>query len=151
MSGPAPRIRPRLSAYVLMLALFAVGLQAQARGSVPIVDHRDVAVTTGSGKAVTAQQVGAAIAAALDNARAEGNYAWARVPAGEGYVGTLRVRSKHTIRVDITYSADRYSVLYKDSDNMNYEMKKKGPVIHPYYNTWVRGLVDAINAELARL
>jgi len=136
----------------LLASLLLSAFQVQARGGEPIADHVDVAVKPASGKALTAEQVGAAIAAAVDSERAEGNWPWARASQeGGGILATLRVRSKHTIRVGITWSADRYSLVYKGSDNMNYEVKKKGPIIHPFYNKWVTELMDEINAELAKL
>jgi len=65
--------------------------------------------------------------------------------------------------VEIVYSADKYSVTYRDSINMNYHSEAKydsrlpnsganratGPVIHPAYNTWVQELKDAIRIELS--
>ncbi len=141
----------RLLATMLAVAALAAGELALARGSEEVVEYRDVAVRTGSGKPATAAQVCAAVTAGVDAARAENRYAWAREPAANGLLGTLMVRSKHTIRVDIQCAADKYSVTYKDSSNMNFKEKKKEKVIHPYYNVWVKDLVGAIDAELARL
>lgn len=141
-----------LTSIVVLLGLMVAASTAQARGSVPIVEHRDLPVRAGSGKAPIAEQVGAAIAAALDTAKAELNFPWKREPAGpNALVATLQVRGKHTIRVDISWSADKYSALYKDSIDMNFKTKKSVPLIHPFYNKWVDELLVSINAELAKL
>ena len=141
-----------VASLVVLLGLMIAASSAHGRGSVPIIEHRDLPVKTGSGAAVSAEQVGAAIAAALDTAKAEMNFPWKREPTGPNAVlATLQVRGKHTIKVEISWSADKYSALYKDSIDMNYKVKKDGPVIHPFYNKWVDELLASINAELAKL
>lgn len=142
-----------IASLVVLLGLMIATSTAFGRGSVPIIEHRDLPVKTSGGAAVSAEQVGAAIAAALDTAKAEMNFPWKREPAGPNAVlATLQVRGKHTIKVEISWSADKYSVLYKDSIDMNFETtKKKGPVIHPFYNKWVDELLTSINAEFAKL
>ncbi len=52
---------------------------------------------------------------------------------------TLDIRT-HQAVVDITYDAQRFSIAYVDSTNLNYD----GTRIHPNYNGWVRRLADAI-------
>lgn len=146
----APAMAKVVSLLLAVAALAAGGL-ALARGNEKIVDYRDVAVRTGSGKAATAEQVCAAVTAAVDGARAEQKYQWAREGSGNGMVAILQVRKKHTLRVDVQCAADRYSVTYKDSSNMNFKQKKNEAVIHPYYNVWVKDLVAAIDAGLAKL
>lgn len=142
-----------IASLVVLLGLLVAATSAHGRGSVPVIEHRDLPVKSGSGAAVSVEQVGTAIAAALDTAKAEQNFPWKREPAGpNAFLATLQVRGKHTIKVEIRWSADRYSALYKDSVDMNFETtKKKGPVIHPFYNKWVDELLVSINAELAKL
>ncbi|MCL4802018.1 MAG: hypothetical protein KJ025_20675 [Burkholderiales bacterium] len=58
--------------------------------------------------------------------------------------GTLHLRS-HMARVNIPYSTERYSIVYKESDNLQYD----GKMIHSNYNGWVQNLDKAIKANLA--
>ena len=57
--------------------------------------------------------------------------------------GTLNLRS-HMAQVNIPYSAERYSIVYKDSKNLNYDGKN----IHSNYNSWVQNLDRAIKAQM---
>jgi hypothetical protein len=50
--------------------------------------------------------------------------------------------------VDIAYSPDKYSVVYRSSINMKYDAKMA--LIHPFYNDWARKLVDEIRAEVTK-
>ncbi|MGH6627408.1 MAG: hypothetical protein ACRECD_12885 [Burkholderiaceae bacterium] len=103
-------------------------------------------VATNSGKAVQAEQVKQAIQAAA------GTRNWSLSPQAEGkLLATLNVRGKHTIMVEIAYAADRYSLSYKDSVNMNYGAHNGLPSIHPNYNKWVQHLQDGIRIELLKL
>ena len=61
-------------------------------------------------------------------------------------VGTLYLRD-HMAQVEIPYSRSSYSILYKDSQNLNYD----GANIHSNYNGWIQRLNGAINAQLSRL
>jgi hypothetical protein len=140
-------------------ALAAGPAQAQ-RTPVPIVNHPNVAVVTSSGKPIQAEQVKQAIQEA---ARVKG-WTLAYEP-GDKILATLVVRNKHTVMVEIAYAADKYSLTYRDSVNMNYQAnyspdprspaarngpRVRGPVIHPFYNDWVRELKDAIRVELLK-
>jgi hypothetical protein len=58
--------------------------------------------------------------------------------------GTLHLRT-HMARVSIPYSAERYSIVYKDSENLQYD----GKMIHSNYNGWVQNLDKAIKSQLA--
>ena len=61
-------------------------------------------------------------------------------------VGTLVVRD-HMAQVEIPYNRTSYSILYRDSQNLNYD----GVSIHSNYNGWIQRLNGAINAQLSRL
>ncbi|MCC6608693.1 MAG: hypothetical protein IT515_03320 [Burkholderiales bacterium] len=58
--------------------------------------------------------------------------------------GTLHLRT-HMARVSIPYSAERYSIVYKGSENLNYD----GKTIHSNYNGWIQSLDKAIKAQLS--
>jgi hypothetical protein len=61
-------------------------------------------------------------------------------------VGTLNVRD-HMVQVDVPYDRRTYSILYRDSANMNYD----GGNIHSNYTGWVQRLNAAINSRLSML
>ena len=50
-------------------------------------------------------------------------------------------------KVDITYTTESYSVVYKDSHELLYDGKE----IHRNYNNWVLQLSDRIRLQLAQL
>jgi len=114
---------------------------AHARSSVPIINHENLPTVSAVGKAVSSEQVKQAIVMA---ATSKG---WTTTLDQSGaIVATLIVRNKHTISVTIPYVEDKFSVIYRDSTNMNYS----NGVIHPHYNSWVQNLVTAIRSELSR-
>jgi len=61
-------------------------------------------------------------------------------------VGSLFLR-KHSAVVDIPYSTSSYSIIYKDSTELNYD----GTNIHNNYNGWIQNLDRAIKASLSAL
>ena len=132
-----------------IVALLATAFVAQAREAVEIIDYLDNAVVTGSGKTITADQVKNAIVSAAQSR----NWQTTRAPKGDGMQAVLQVRGKHTVVVDITYSAQTYSIKYQSSSNMKYrQLPDTGArVIHPFYNRWVAELREAIRMELNRL
>ncbi|NJO67541.1 MAG: hypothetical protein HC826_00770 [Rhodospirillales bacterium] len=72
---------------------------------------------------------------------------WQMTPIEPGYVqGTLNRRS-HTAVIDVRFDEDSYSILYKDSTNLNYD----GESIHGAYNQWIQYLQTDINAQMAAL
>lgn len=152
-----------LFAAVVVASILGARPGLAQRLAVPIVDHPDVAVATGSGKRLQAEQVKAAILAAAK----EKGWGLAFEPSGK-VLATLVVRNKHTVMVEIAYSAEKYSLTYRDSINMKYSpgsdrtpydlsssmrgyRQPAGPVIHPFYNDWVRELKDAIRLELLKV
>ncbi|MEM1382643.1 MAG: hypothetical protein AAGG06_03270 [Pseudomonadota bacterium] len=65
---------------------------------------------------------------------------WIFTKLGTGHLeGTVNVRGKHTAVIDVLFDREVYSILYKDSQNLNYDAAEN--VIHPNYNSWV-GLLD---------
>jgi hypothetical protein len=156
-----------MNAKLLFGLIFAAGVFAgpahAQRQPVPIVNYPDLPVATSSGRPLPAEQVKEAIQAA---ARTKG-WTLAYEP-GDKIVATLVVRNKHTVIVEIAYSGERYSLMYRDSVNMKYSpgtdrpkaydlsssmrgyRQPAGQVIHPFYNDWVRELKDAIRLELLK-
>lgn len=133
---------------VLAAVLSVMSTQAAAqRQAVPIVNHEDVLVETTSGRKLSAEEVRQAIT----SAPAPRGWQFSE-PAPGRLIATLNVRGKHTIVTEITYSATKYSIRYKDSVNMKYS--PGGPngqgQIHPFYNTWVDELRSAIRTQLIK-
>jgi len=56
----------------------------------------------------------------------------------------ITVREKFHVEIDINYSADGYTIVYRDSSGMGYQDGK----IHKNYLRWVRFLDQDILAEL---
>lgn len=136
---------------IALLCLCLVPFTTQARSPVPIINHENVSITTGSGARLTPEQVKTAF---LNAGRLR---KWTLTEtAPNQLVGQLHVRNKHTIMIDINYTGEQYSVTYKDSINMKYGMKEMEdsdtavPVIHPFYNNWVNELLDSVRMELSR-
>jgi len=107
----------------------------------PIYNVNDQAVTTTSGKHLSAPQVRSAIITAGTS------LGWHVADAGPGHlVGTLHLRD-HTAVVDIPYSASKYSIVYKSSENLD----AMNGTIHRNYNGWVQRLDTTIRTELSRM
>jgi hypothetical protein len=55
--------------------------------------------------------------------------------------GTINVRGKHTLIVDISYDATHFEIKYKDSVNLNKNTDEDGvDIIHPFANSWMKNL-----------
>ena len=134
---------------------------ANARAPVPVINYENIAIATTSGKPLQAEQIKQAINAA---ATLKG---WTVAYTADGsLLATLVVRNKHTIVVKVDYDVNKYSINYNDSKNMKYgiidvqstivstnkDQSRNGQIeIHPFYNKWVLGFKNAIQAELIKL
>lgn len=125
-----------------VLAGAAVALAVAACATTqPIYNVQDATVTTTSGKHLSAAQVRSAIITAGTS------LGWRVVDAGPGRLeGTIHLRT-HTAVATIPYSASKYSIVYKSSENLD----ESGGQIHRNYNGWVQNLDRAIRTELSRL
>jgi hypothetical protein len=54
---------------------------------------------------------------------------------------------KHSASIIIHYSAEKFSITYKDSQMLRH----RGNVIHRTYNRWIKGLLYKINQKLMLL
>ena len=61
---------------------------------------------------------------------------------------TLLLRS-HVAKVTIPYSEKEYSLLYKSSENLDYNAEKN--TIHKNYNSWITNLDRRIQVQLSAL
>ena len=65
----------------------------------------------------------------------------------DGHIqGNLLLRT-HKAVVDINYDHSKYSITYKDSENLKYD----GTDIHRNYNNWVINLTNKIDANVSQL
>ncbi|MDR2874727.1 MAG: hypothetical protein LBV44_02195 [Methylobacillus sp.] len=114
-----------------------------ARKPAEVLDLANLPVATGSQKKLSAAQIKNVItSAALSRNWQISNVTDTSLDAA------LQVRNKHTIIVNIPYSANSYSLMYKDSINMNYAACDGARYIHPNYNVWVSQLKTAIDLQL---
>jgi len=58
---------------------------------------------------------------------------------------SIRLRT-HSAVVTVLYDTKEYSILYKNSDNLNYNPSNN--TIHKNYNGWIQNLDNGIRAEL---
>jgi hypothetical protein len=116
-----------------VLALLLVGCR-----TVPIHNVKEAPVTVGAGQTASVASVEQAIL------RAGSGLGWAMKVEKPGLIaGTLALRG-HTAMVEIPYSRTSYSILYKNSVNL----EQHGDMIHKNYNGWVQNLDQAIKRQL---
>jgi hypothetical protein len=131
---------------LLFVLVMAVSGTAAARASEPVLSVSEVPLFSASGKSLSTKQVKQAIHKAAESKK------WTLVDQADGKIlGSLSWRNgHHSISVEIVYSGKNFSIFYKDSQNMKYEVLNGVPSIHPFYNKYVRELNDAIMTELAK-
>lgn len=123
---------------VVILAASATASQAACFRCAPIVNVVDALVAGPANKALSAEDVRAAII------RAGASLRWQIKEDGPGkLVGTLVLRT-HTAVVDIPYSATSFSIVYKSSINLD----EADGQIHKNYNSWVSNLSNAIYTQM---
>ncbi|MCR4300950.1 MAG: hypothetical protein NUV51_05010 [Sulfuricaulis sp.] len=104
----------------------------------PVLNIEDAAVVTGKSQA-SADEVKNAIMLAGKS------LGWVMKPGGAGSIlATLNLR-KHMAVVDIKYNTKTYSIIYKNSQYLDYD----GTNIHGNYNGWVQRLNQAIQVQLS--
>ena len=124
--------------HLLLVVVFAM---LAGCNSAPIRNVSDAPVVTGSGKAVTAEQVRTAILGAGKG------LGWSMTPADPGLVvGRITLRG-HTAVIDVRYTPKTFSIQYKDSIDLNYQNGQ----IHKNYNGWVENLERDIRGNLLAL
>ncbi|WP_130470298.1 hypothetical protein [Candidatus Magnetaquicoccus inordinatus] len=129
----------------LFCVLTFVVSPAYARTPVPVVNYDGLFVATASGTLPSIEQIKSAILAGAARA------GWSSVLQGDNtIISTLVVRNKHTVVVQIPFSPTQYSIKYYNSINMKAVDKNGQMVIHPFYNTWVDALRNAIHLELQK-
>ena len=120
--------------YLVLATLLITGCRMS-----PVYNVKDAALNPSS--QATQEDVGRAIITAGQS------LGWQMKDEGPGHIlGTLYLRS-HVAIVDIFYTTSDYSIVYKDSTNLNYDGKN----IHTNYNGWVQNLSNAIVTQVGNL
>lgn len=123
--------------------IVAMAIAAALGGCVrtaPILKLEDVQVVASNSKPTAAQVRQSIITAGT-------SLGWKMADKSPGVLeGTLVLRT-HTAVVEIPYSATKYSIVYRSSENLN----ESGGMIHSNYNGWVQNLDRTIRTELSRL
>lgn len=141
---------------ILLSFLSLVSLQALAqRMPVPIVNHQNVAIESPSGNPRSLEEVKQAILTA--SLRRPWSFS---APEAGTLIATLNVRGKHTVVTEIRYAPDKYSLIYRSSDNMKFAPAPAAAgapavdgdpgVIHPFYNTWVQELREDLRKQFLK-
>jgi len=158
----------RFTVAVFLLGACSVACAQGARPGVPIENYDNRPISTASGKVLPPATIRALFVSAGDR------YEWEFTDmAPDRLLGTVAWRNKHKIQVEISYSAERYSIRYLSSENMNYVFgygnqpqsypgafgqtpgrsnmnQVATPLIHPEYNKRVKQLVERFEFELRK-
>ncbi len=95
------------------------------------------------GSTLSLEEVKNAIVAACKYKR------WTPLIDEEGNLScSILVRSEHYAEVSIPFTESKYSIMYKDSRELDYNEAKQR--IHRNYNKWVILLSDAIQSEFTK-
>ena len=119
----------------VMLSVLVIAATAYAR-SAPMVKYTDVIVE--SDKPLTLEQVKKVILTAASQRH------WTASERDKNRIRLSYSRGKHSAVIDVVYTTKKYSIVYVDSANLNYE----GENIHPTYNSWVNSLKQGIDLGL---
>ena len=131
-------------ALALFLAL-AASAPGPAFAAVDLIEWKDVAAVTGSGKPATAEEIKRAFM--VGGARR----GWTFTEAGpDKMVFTVVVRT-HTLLMELTYGPGKFSLTYKDSTNLDFRDEAGKRTIHRNYVNWNNNLMNDARAELMRL
>jgi hypothetical protein len=138
-------MKPTLLAATALALMLTLGSGATARSGVAVQNYDNLPIVRADNAILTSARVRQAIVGATLQLK------WTILEDTPGrIVAIFSIRNKHSLTVEIRYSATEFSVVYRDSSNLNYAQGANGPIIHPAYNKQVKALVDAINAGLQR-
>ena len=73
---------------------------------------------------------------------------WMMKELSDGTIIGLKEWGKHSFTVEIKSTLEMLSALYKDSNNLNYEVGPNGPEIHPAYQKYIRSLFKDVRTQL---
>lgn len=73
-------------------------------------------------------------------------HGWAMQVTEPGHIVATLILRSHVAVVDIPYTTESYSIIFKSSENLKYDEENK--TIHSNYNGWIRNLHVAIQRNL---
>ena len=107
----------------------------------PVHNVSDAPFPTWQDKDITQKDISKAII------NAGQSLGWVMQEKEDGHIqGNLLLRT-HKAVVDINYDHSKYSITYKDSEDLNYD----GTDIHRNYNNWIINLTNKIDANVLQL
>ncbi len=115
-------------------------LLTAACGPVPIYTVDNAEYVSVNGK-VTLEQAKDAIIRAGENRK------WQIEEIIPGHMTAKRIVGHQKTEVDIKYNTKAFSIIYKDSKNLEYD----GLKIHANYNKWIQNLQHNINTQFDSL
>ena len=124
-----------LTVLILVLAFASMGCKRTA----PVQDYGNTGLSSSDN--LTANQVGDAIV------RAGASIGWKMDNVTSDLIMATWTARGHSVTVDIPYTANEYTIKYRDSSNMN----AKDGMIHSSYGRWVERLKHNIDAEISKL
>jgi type IV pilus biogenesis protein CpaD/CtpE len=123
-----------------ILIVIAVAVLASCR-SAPVFNVDEAPIVIGTNKPVTVDDVKTAIL------RAGGKLGWQMTETQPGLVNARIALRSHTATADVRYSAKTYSIIYRNSTDLD----RKDGQIHKNYNGWVENLNREIRTELLKI
>lgn len=125
----------------LVVALVVCFAPFYAEAAKPILNIVDQPVPIQpDGRQLSAEDVQFAI---IEGCRARG---WApTIESDDTIRASITVRGRHYAEVEIPFSETSYSIIYVESDNLDYNETKQR--IHRNYNKWVLNLSASINTK----
>jgi hypothetical protein len=124
----------------LMVAIVALTVLGACR-TAPIYNVNEAPVPVVAQKQATMNDVKGAIL------RAGARLGWQMTEAGPGVVNARIALRTHTASADVKYTTKSYSIVYRDSTNLD----ATSGTIHKNYNGWVENLDREIRVELMRI
>ncbi|MDR2100665.1 MAG: hypothetical protein LBP40_07570 [Campylobacteraceae bacterium] len=123
---------------IIVGGLFYAGCSATQQ---PLYNVQGSSVQSFDGKKLTQAQVEKAIL------QAGSQRGWVMKKIKNGVISATLYARKHMALVEISYTDSSYNIVYKNSENLNYD----GSNIHKNYNSWVRNLDNSIQINLNSL
>lgn len=125
----------------LLLVLSACSIWMGGCSSRPVLDIRDHPITWIPGVQRDWPLVEGAILLGLTDR------GWTGKIIRVGIIeGSILVRGKHRAKVQILYDLNKYSIIYKNSQHLDYDSRNE--TIHRNYNRWVVNLQHSIDRRL---
>ena len=122
------------------IAAAAASAQAGCFRCDPILNITSAPATAANGKVLSPEQVKASII------RAGAALGWQMKDEAPGKITATIMLRKHTANIEIPYSAKEYSIVYKDSTNLD---ATGDGTIHKNYNGWITNLNKGITTQLS--